>query len=79
MPNNLNNHSGSDSIGGMLDEMRGFGKWGWLMSLSVPLLPTSIRLLLLHLLFRYHTQTHINTLSLSLSVCQPASLCNLEQ
>lgn len=63
------------SEGGVLDEMRGCGKW--LMLQSVPLLPTSICLLLLRLLFCYHTQTHINTLSLS--VCQPVSLCNLEQ
>lgn len=56
---------------GMLDEMRGCGKWGWLILLSVPL-PTSIRLLLLHLLFCYHTQMHINTRSLC--VCVSLSL-----
>lgn len=37
------------------------------------ILPPSICLLLLHLLFCYHTQTHINTLSL----CVSLSLCNL--
>lgn len=72
MSHNPNTRPGSDSIeegrGGVLDEMRGCGKWGWLMLLSVPLLPTSICLLLLRLLFRYHTQTHINTLSLRVSL-----------
>lgn len=59
----------------MSDVMRGCGKWGWLMLLST-ILATSV-CLLLHLLFCYQTQTHINTVSLC--VCQPVSLCNLEQ
>lgn len=33
------------------------------------ILPPSICLILLHLLFCYHTQTHINTLSLCVSAC----------
>lgn len=54
MSHNPSTHSGSDGTGGkegMLDEMRGCEEWVRLMSLFVPLLPTSIRLLLLHLLF----------------------------
>lgn len=50
---------------GMWDEMRGCGKWGWLMLFSVPLLSSLICLLPL-LLFCHCTQTHKKALSLSL-------------
>lgn len=60
----------NQTASGMLDVMRGCGKWGWLMLLSVPLFS-------LHLSECYQTQTHINMLSLH--VCRPVPLSNLEE